>query len=68
MLSSDVCRWLAFCDRPGRSATDSVSDKEKPIAVPKDWGMFSDELGDAWSLDRLGLEQSSEEKEDILVS
>lgn len=62
MLSSEVCRWLLFWDRLGRAAINSVSDKEKPIAVPKDWGMFIEELGCAWSFNKLGLEQSVQEK------
>ena len=56
--SSEARRRLAFRDRAGRSATGSVSDREKPTAMPKDWGMFRAELGDAWSRDKLGLEQS----------
>lgn len=60
MLSSELCRWLSLCDRLGRAATDSVSDREKPIAAPKDWGMFMEEPDCAWSFDKLDLEQSIE--------
>lgn len=62
MLSSEVWRWLAFWDRPGRDAISSVSDREKPIAVPKDCGMFMEELSCARSFDKLGLEQSVQER------
>ncbi|KAG7270409.1 hypothetical protein CRUP_009130 [Coryphaenoides rupestris] len=34
-------------EREGRSATGIVSDREKPMAMPKDWGMLRAELGDA---------------------
>ena len=48
---------FAVFEKLGRWEAGRVSDREKPIAVPKDWGMLRDEaLGE--SLETLGLEQS----------
>lgn len=57
MLSSDVSSepWSdPFRDRLGRLAAGRVSDREKPMAVPNDWGIFMAEE----PLETLGLEQS----------
>ena len=57
MLSSAVSRGPRsepFRDRLGRLAAGRVSDREKPMTVPNDWGIFMAEE----PLVTLGLEQS----------
>lgn len=58
MPSSEARGWLSLWKEPGSAAAASVSDREKAMAAPKDWGMFMEEPGWAVSLDKPDLEQS----------
>ena len=43
MLPPGVFLRVAVFEKLGRWEARRVSDREKPIAVPKDWGIFRDE-------------------------